>query len=57
MQRITGTLIALLFLIWGMLTVIGGLEAARGDWIVLGLGIGAFGCVFLPAVQYLWFPR
>lgn len=57
MQRIAGTLIALLFLIWGILTVLGGLEAARGDWIVLGLGIGAFGCVFLPAVQYLWLQR
>ena len=54
MQRIAGTLIALLFLVWGLFTIVGGVEAARGDWLVLGGGIALFGCVFLRAVRYLW---
>lgn len=57
MQRLAGSLIALLFLVWGLLTILGGLQAARVDWIVLGTGIALFGCAFLPAVRSLWLPR
>ena len=54
MKRVSGTSFALLFLVWGVLTVLGGLGEGRADWAVLGLGIAAFGGLFLPAVWYLW---
>jgi hypothetical protein len=54
MQRVAGTVFALLFLVWGVVTMIGGLREGRADWMLLGAAIGAFGCLFLPTVQYLW---
>jgi hypothetical protein len=54
MQRIAGTIFGLLFLLWGVLTAIGGADEGRADWVVIGIVIGAFGCLFLPAIRYLW---
>ena len=54
MKRVTGTSFALLFLLWGVLTVLGGLGEGRADWAVLGLVLAAFGGLFLPAVRDLW---
>lgn len=53
MQRIGGTIFALLFLVWGVLTLVGGIGAGRGDWIFLGIVLGGLGGVFLPPVQSL----
>jgi len=54
MIRIAGTAIAFLFLLWGILALVGGAGAGRGDWIFLGAVLAAFGAVFVPAIRYLW---
>ena len=54
MSRVLGTFFALLFLVWGVLTVIGGIGEGRVDWAVLGVVLGGFGALFLPAVRLLW---
>ncbi|MEA2624357.1 MAG: hypothetical protein QOD06_402 [Candidatus Binatota bacterium] len=54
MERVLGTVLALLFLAWGGASLYAGIGAGRGDWIVLGAGIALFGCTFLPAIAYLW---
>jgi hypothetical protein len=54
MGKIAGSAFALAFLLWGLLSAIGGLVAGRMDWTLIGLVLAGFGTVFLPTVRFLW---
>jgi hypothetical protein len=53
-ERVAGTVFALLILAWGLATLVAGLRSSQIVWVVIGLLLAGFGCLFLPAIAALW---
>jgi hypothetical protein len=53
-ERVAGTVFALLILAWGVATLLAGLRNSQIVWVIIGLLLAGFGCLFVPAIASLW---
>lgn len=54
MERVLGSIVGSLILLWGLATTLAGLRGSQIVWVVVGLLLSGFGCLFLPAIASLW---